>query len=775
VPSSGETKLITSSTTSASRAKNEAGAMLDLKNDGLPTSSKLIWLELTGVLLAVVAALVPLVLLWSYLGSHFAGGDGKMYLTLISMYLKFSKWDVLITHTPLEGGWNVAIPLNIWFDPAALPFHFMTMDDAKAWSGAICYVCFAVSWYFVMRAANLPKIQCLVISQTAFIPFDPFYSIFGLTPSFALAPWLAIIFALSFLMAGLLLRINDLNVKAVVCNALLVSLIVAYGIYCDPLWTLIIFTMSAIPLGVIVLERGYHAATVSRILVLLISLVTLYVAGPLRFLFVMSANTSRFLEPAVNMHPQSPEVVSAAFSYSQTKVEFLILIIGWILGTILVRNRTRLLPIIALICFATQVAFSILFLFSGLRWVLPIPIYYELAFSGWYVIGAGVGFCALASAIVRGVLSRIWKNQNLGTGAQRIARVLGSIVLLCFVPYYLMVKWEKGSELTNISEPWSPDDEMVDFLAKRLSLANNPEFRGSVVLPFQDYRGSLAHDSILRAFVPTLNEYSQLVTEQMYVTLHDLLTPNRSEILANRLPLYPAHTSGWATLYSKVTAAFGVRYVVSREALDFSSANPAGLVNLKETRFLSQGRGYTPETWHIYELPDPNVGNYSPTTLHKLETASETIATIASPEFDFRNEAIVTDDIRDSLVPLKAAKLSFLRGIARIQAVSDGASLALIPIQYSHCLDLSDRNSRVLRVDLAMVGILFRETLDAEITDQFSPINPACRAADNADIRRLKIKMEYGGALSAQVMHPFAISTVSDFLTNFDKVSRLLQ
>ncbi len=272
----------------------------------------------------------------------------------------------------------------------------------------------------------------------------------------------------------------------------------------------------------------------------------------------------------------------------------------------------------------------------------------------------------------------------------------------------------------------------------------------------------------MRAFVPTLNEYSELVTEQSYVMLHELLVRGSNQRTTNRLPLYPVGMPDWANPYVKVTQALGARFIVSPTPLDFSAAFPPGTASLKEVQFPI---GWKPGNWHVYEMPMPNTGDYSPTVLTKLDTAPEMLAKMASPDFDFRNDAVVTEEIGEKLVPPKQMRLSFERGAARVQGTSDGTSLALLPLQYSHCLRISDPDARLVRVDLAMLGVIFKGRIDAEITDDFGTFTPGCRAADNVDIGRLQIAVA-PLAVPPEAHRPYAVKSVHDLLPNLMKILR---
>src|SRR5947209_20099795 len=90
------------------------------------------------LIVGLILLLPPCALIWRHLGSHFAGGDGKMFLDIIETYQHFGPWLQLIIHNPLEGLWNISIPMNVWAEPGLWPFLFMSVRQAQIWSGSIC-------------------------------------------------------------------------------------------------------------------------------------------------------------------------------------------------------------------------------------------------------------------------------------------------------------------------------------------------------------------------------------------------------------------------------------------------------------------------------------------------------------------------------------------------------------------------------------------------------------------------------------------------------------
>ena len=736
-------------------------------------TTRFLKLELLWLVLGLTAALIPLILIWYYLGSGFAGGDGKLYQTIVDTYLRFGRWGDVIIHDPLEGAWNIGLPMvNPWLNPALVPFSFLTPDRAKVWTAAICYISYALSWYLVLRSVGVPALRSVVIAQLTFVIFDPFYRVFGWPANAALAPWNSIVFALAFVVASLLLRVDDFRGRTIITNGVAVAVIVMVSIALDPLWTLLAYSMLVIPFAITACERGFKAITAARWLVLLFALGLVFALGPLQFLLAMTTDTSRYVETRLNVYPQVPELVSTIFEYPQAKQVFAALIIGWVLGVAFGRGRTRFLPLVAIAAFATECIFSAFFLLADVRWILPLPRYYQFVFTGWYVLGAGVGYAVPLSAALK-LISMYWPAQfAFKSRLLPAARVLGSLVCLSLVPSYLADTWANVDSLKGLMERWPTDDEMVGFIAKPLSLVPDSAFPriGS------DHAGRLRRLAHPGYSVESPYSHSQRIFRycDRAILCHASRAPDKGQRCAcvKSVAAVCSAYAGMGKVVCESDRSAWRRFILSREPLDFSAAFPNGMGNLKEVQFRVTS---PPATWYVYELPLTNTGNYSPTVVYKLAMAPEMLDKMESPEFDFRTDAVVTEDVSETLVPLKDMKLSFERNAARVQGTSDGTSLALLPLQYSHCLRLSDPNARLVRADLALVGVVFRVNLDAKITDDFGMFAPGCRALDGADVRRLKIAIQHFDFPPDVGMRPTAVRSAADLLPNVMKILQQVQ
>ena len=87
------------------------------------------------------------------------------------------------------------------------------------------------------------------------------------------------------------------------------------------------------------------------------------------------------------------------------------------------------------------------------------------------------------------------------------------------------------------------------------------------------------------------------------------------------------------------------------------------------------------------------------------------------------------------LVAVNGSRLFVERGGYRIEATTSGASLLVLPLEYSACLrpDLVTTGTtppRLLRANLAMAGLLFTGHVKGRITLHYGPFYSACRIRD---------------------------------------------
>jgi hypothetical protein len=283
-------------------------------------------------------------------------------------------------------------------------------------------------------------------------------------------------------------------------------------------------------------------------------------------------------------------------------------------------------------------------------------------------------------------------------------------------------------------ERW-PNEPEVDKLLAKLRQAVGEPFRGSVLFWYPDYAANLTLNSAWAVGVPTVNEYSQLVTPQSLYFIHKLFQKN---VRAHLNVFLPSFINGvYAKSYWGVLQMFGVRYVLGftplMEAQDIGTA-PIALPHMVVEK--------EPPVWLIYELPHPNLGDYSPTQIFTAGTADETTALLASPGFDFSQQAVLEAGILQPLTPARGMSMVRIRGGIHVSGTSDGTSLVIFPLQFTHCLWARDKRVRLVRANLMMTGVIFSGELDTDILFDYGVFSPRCRRADIVDMKRLGVEID---------------------------------
>jgi hypothetical protein len=107
-------------------------------------------------------------------------------------------------------------------------------------------------------------------------------------------------------------------------------------------------------------------------------------------------------------------------------------------------------------------------------------------------------------------------------------------------------------------------------------------------------------------------------------------------------------------------------------------------------------------------------------------------------------QAVAQEEVPGPLTPVRAVALSMAGKDLRLVADSDGRSLIVVPVEFSHCLELTETaagrggGATVLRIDGLLTGIIFAHHIDAVLSFRIGPLhNPTCRWADYRDLKAL--------------------------------------
>jgi len=229
-----------------------------------------------------------------------------------------------------------------------------------------------------------------------------------------------------------------------------------------------------------------------------------------------------------------------------------------------------------------------------------------------------------------------------------------------------------------------------------------------------------------------VNEYSQLLTPQTVYLQVELFKQQPAMNLS-----WPWVGSGGSyDVLFKTFQALGVRYILTHRPFEAAEEHKFAGLSLPRRQ-----PPIPPGQWQIYQFPDPNVGQYSPSEIVLADSAAEIIKGLASPDFDFRRQAIVAAG-QGPLVAARGVRLTTNRGGGfHLAGHSDGTSLVILPQQFTNCLKTSDSRVRIFRANLMWTGVIFSGDVDTDISFAYGMLSPRCRGDDLADMRRLGVAL----------------------------------
>ncbi len=328
------------------------------------------------------------------------------------------------------------------------------------------------------------------------------------------------------------------------------------------------------------------------------------------------------------------------------------------------------------------------------------------------------------------------------------------ILALCALPWLVLLDLRPAPlqrPLVRNENPyvWPPGETPVSrFLSGELALKPGDVFRGRVAsLAGTSFEAEWAHVpmitqhnyDILSLFysgndhrlyglwyfgIPTLHEHNQFSSPFFHIVNARLLNaPGTKDVRSYEIQ---------SIENDRVMALLGTRFLISDKALPGRA--PALSHRLVEGRDL-----------YVYPVPNANVAGYSVTEVRRAADGRKAIDLLADPSIDLRSVAVVTgpEDV-PVLVAARSSSLVVKRGAYQVSAVSPGTSLLVLPIEYSHCLEVHLRSSgrtgpRLLRANLALAAVLFDGDLSGELRLRYGALSSECRFQDWRDAEALAI------------------------------------
>ena len=371
------------------------------------------------------------------------------------------------------------------------------------------------------------------------------------------------------------------------------------------------------------------------------------------------------------------------------------------------------------------------------HWIFPPPVYFEIAM--WPLYGV---FSAIALDFVASLLAKRFFQTTDHFVIQPYSMALGA----GFIVAVIIVLTKPP---TRIGYRFPPQmTSAVSFLSNHIGLASISAFNGRIFtampvkLPIKQgdadawtqqmsAAGNWAHDSgndemslgLWYYAIPTLFEYNQFLSPGFHAVI--------KRALQQPSVAHPRNVTVLDHPDARILQLLGVRYVLMQQP-------DASLGTLRVT----EDRGGEP--WGIIELPAPNLATYSPTSVETRRSLSSTLDFIEDHGIDLTKHAVSLLPETGQLIPATRSNLSLEGKDLRLVAESEGRSLVIVPLEFSHCIEIRQTGADSLgaptlqRIDGLLTGVLFERRVDAVLTFRIGPFhNQMCRWADYHELKSM--------------------------------------
>ena len=685
------------------------------------------------------------------LGNLAFGGDGGYYFLHARQQWEWAPFALGLTANPFQGLGDVWFAFNSKLFPAFLIPALLTHGEPQINSVYIVstYVICATELFLgavvLARSLRIGLIGAVTAGWALPLLTEPYFGLPLLYPMLTFVPGFATSIAEFCLLAAAANELGRGPMEAY-RSGWRRSLLFGIGIL-----MLLVVMIAAVPTQVVLWAPSGLATVIAlllgaaprervvKLVGLSVVLVFLLASGPAAFVYGLFDFTMERVDPsALENTPVS--LVFASFWSSNNApagaAVFVVGVVGMLAAMMFGERRLRWLAACQLGCAAAIVGFGFAVNSWGVFWRGPETIYFEFFVLPFYIV-----FALWAIGWAHRHLRRRFRAARF----DYVTRWAALLALIVVVPAIGTVCASSFAHPTRSYQLPPSKPPIVAALERAIGLAPDTPFRGAVATmdlvarpdaigwfdviavdaPRYLATGNEYHwNGLWYHDIPTVFEYSPTISPAYFRAVTRLFARPDDRQMKNVLVLRQpdAHALG----------IFGVRFVISDAALP------------EPFRFVMSDKTAGDETLSLYEVPEVNLGVWSPTQVAVAESFDNALAAIATPDFDGSRSAVLFDRLPGD-APLVAAQSVELRVVPRgyaVTATSPGRSLVVLPFQFSRCLEASSHDGapppQLVRVNALQIGVLFEHRVAATIeyfTGMFS--HSTCRIQDAADFAAL--------------------------------------
>src|SRR5262245_43420248 len=412
----------TSLPASASDRTTMAGTETSLQRIARTRASKMYELAVVGfALVALLAA--QWMLSAAVQGTNYYGVDGKMAQATILTVFEFGSRFEINNINPIQGVGSQLLPMNVWANPAYWPFALVHKELATDLSALVALAIFATAAYVMARCFDVPNLASLIAAQSSIVLFAPAVLILQLPTVFCLTPGNAVVYAPHMVALGLLGRLEPGSWRSFALITVGIFGLLFYSLYCDPLWTMVNGISWSVAFAVVTFGPLRTKTILVRFAALGLTFALLVASGAAEYVYTLSQYTARVQFPEVLDRERGPGLASALSYSPNMKYYYLACALGWLLGLLALRGRSRLFAAAGAVSCAAFFVYSVfyLLLLNG-TWVLPIPTYVEQCLFPLLVATAAAGYWGVLSGVASAGAGIVAKAASHVPSAQAGAR-----------------------------------------------------------------------------------------------------------------------------------------------------------------------------------------------------------------------------------------------------------------------------------------------------------------------------------------------------------------
>jgi hypothetical protein len=585
-----------------------------------------------------------------------------------------------------------------------------------------------------LGASRLVSLAAAFLTCVVLLPFSQPALVYGLL---ALIPHAGSLIAGALLVAAAFLEFGR--------RSWLIDLVLAIAFFSILAWSILVSItvfMLAVPFLLLCALSGMLAANTAkerwRKVCLFAAVLLVFLAGPAIYFLGTILDTAAIVFPVELANDRASfYFASILFHWNSVGRTGPLLVVFAVIGACLTafdraQNTLRIFALTLLTYLGTRLLFAVAVIEFDF-WRGPAALYFEFFVIPLYAI-----FCSIFVSRLVGLLCRKLKWTPALALQKAVLTILASAAVLFFSQKHSPSNYgfrypPQPTPLTRVLETETALHVGAVFNGRTANMIGRSIERpiNWLDLHNRDSKLTLQIGNELRLVglnyfqIPTFFEYTPTMSPYFYLLASRLLALPSDRQMRNVVVL--------RKINYRILAMLGVRFVITDKKSEEHAATLRSEMPTKDGSLF------------LYEINDVNVGNYSPTRVRTLATARELIEELGNPDFDPRQEILtnVQKWMPARLTPARKARLHFEGADLRLTAESDGQSLLLIPLEFSHCLEATPNGlgkPTLFRANIAETGVLFSQALDIKLSIRAGPfLNPACRLRDFLESRDFRM------------------------------------